>query len=157
MQEKKHNESDVSRRSFLSLLTWTTLGLSGLIAAVGNVIFLKPAVSYGPARVFRVGKPEDYKEGVREKFEEARVVVVRETEGFAAISIICTHLGCVIGVSDGGFDCPCHGSQFDLFGNVVGGPAPKALDWFEISLAPNGELEIDKSKVIPQGTYLKIG
>lgn len=143
----------MKRRSFLGLLGWAGLGLSGLIAAVGNLLFLKPAVNYGAPTNFRAGLPEDYKAGIKELFEKERVVVVRERGGFAAISVTCTHLGCTIRTTDSGFDCPCHGSQFDNDGNVTGGPAPRPLDWYQVALSPNGELEIDKNVIVPQGTY----
>jgi len=43
----------------------------------------------------------------------------------------CTHLGCVpefdTGVFRGGWDCKCHGSQYDSAGRVRSGPAPKNL------------------------------
>lgn len=43
---------------------------------------------------------------------------------------ICTHLGCVPlqGGEADGWRCPCHGSQFDLSGRVVHGPAGKNLE-----------------------------
>src|SRR5207245_8886389 len=45
-------------------------------------------------------------------------------------SPICTHLGCGYRWDGGArkFKCPCHGSEFDLNGKVVGGPAPRPLD-----------------------------
>jgi len=94
--------------------------------------------------------------GIKELFEEERVVLVREKQGIAAISVVCTHLGCTIRASDAGFECPCHGSQFDNDGNVTGGPAPRPLDWYQVSVAPNGDLEIDKSMKVPQCTYFKV-
>jgi cytochrome b6-f complex iron-sulfur subunit len=39
---------------------------------------------------------------------------------------------------------------------VTGGPAPKPLPWFKISLAPNGELEVDKGQVVEAGSYLNV-
>jgi cytochrome b6-f complex iron-sulfur subunit len=148
-------ENDVGRRSFLGILGWIGLGLSGLIAAIGNFLYLKPTVSYGAPSNFRVGKPEDYKVGIKQTFEREQVVVMRERAGFAAISVVCTHLGCTIRVTDSGFDCPCHGSQYDADGNVTGGPAPRPLDWFQVALAPSGELEIDKTVKVPPGTYFE--
>lgn len=43
---------------------------------------------------------------------------------------ICSHLGCVPmrGGEADGWRCPCHGSQFDLSGRVVQGPAGKNLE-----------------------------
>ncbi len=156
-QEKKRTkEPEVDRRKFLSILGWTGAGISGLLAVLGNIFYLKPAVTYGPAMVFRVGKPQDYPRGIKEVFENEKVVVVRDPKGFAAISVTCTHLGCTVRASDAGFECPCHGSQFDTDGNVTGGPAPKPLPWYQVALAPNGELEINKEVKVPQGTYLHV-
>jgi len=40
---------------------------------------------------------------------------------------ICTHLGCIPLKTDAGYLCPCHGSQYDLSGRIVAGPAPLDL------------------------------
>lgn len=146
----------IDRRKFLTSLGWAGVGLSTLIASIGNLLYLKPAIDYGPPTLLRVGKPEDFKEGIKEIFETERVAVIRDKKGFAAISLTCTHLACTIRTSEMGFECPCHGSQFDNDGFVTGGPAPRALDWYQISIAPNGELEIDKSIKITPGTYFKV-
>ena len=82
--------------------------------------------------------------------------MVREEAGFAAISIKSNHLGGTVGTSDTGFACPCPGSRFDQDGNVIGGPAPTHLPWYKVSLAPNGDLEIDKSIEINPGTYFRL-
>lgn len=40
----------------------------------------------------------------------------------------CTHLGCRIDkVIDGKLVCPCHGSEFDMAGNPIKGPANRSL------------------------------
>ncbi|MBB5958003.1 glycine/D-amino acid oxidase-like deaminating enzyme/nitrite reductase/ring-hydroxylating ferredoxin subunit [Saccharothrix tamanrassetensis] len=72
--------------------------------------------------------PEDVPRG------EARVVgkagVYRDDEGaLHAVSLRCTHLGCLVHFNDAerSWDCPCHGSRFDVDGNVLEGPATKPL------------------------------
>jgi menaquinol-cytochrome c reductase iron-sulfur subunit len=58
------------------------------------------------------------------------VYVVRETETeFRAFDIHCTHLGCPLSFSSGSgkFVCPCHGGNFDVMGNVTGGPPPRPM------------------------------
>jgi cytochrome b6-f complex iron-sulfur subunit len=55
---------------------------------------------------------------------------------FTALSAACTHAACTItGYGSGTFVCPCHGSQFDTSGRVVGGPAPANLLTFGTSFA----------------------
>jgi cytochrome b6-f complex iron-sulfur subunit len=141
------------------LLTWfSSFGLFGsfLISAVSNFIFIKPRATYGQPNRFSIGKPEDFPSGARLPLETRRVCIVREGDRLAAISTTCTHLGCIVARSETGFACPCHGSRFDQDGNVTGGPAPRPLPWYQISLAPNGELEVDKDIEIEQGTYLRV-
>jgi cytochrome b6-f complex iron-sulfur subunit len=154
-QNARMQQPEMDRRKFLSTLGWAGVSLSAAFAAIGNFLYLKPAVDYGPPTRIRVGKPEDYKEGIKEVMENERIVVVRERQGFAAISVKCTHLGCTVRTSDSGFECPCHGSQFDNDGFVTGGPAPAPLAWYQVSLAPNGEIEVDKTVKVAPGTYLK--
>jgi cytochrome b6-f complex iron-sulfur subunit len=57
------------------------------------------------------------------------VVVVNTGEGFAALSAVCSHLGCVVKWKKGRRQlvCPCHGGRFDLEGRVLGGPARRPL------------------------------
>lgn len=43
---------------------------------------------------------------------------------------VCTHLGCLPKWQTDRFACPCHGSQFQLDGEYITGPAPRPLDVF---------------------------
>jgi len=141
------------------LLTWfSSFGLFGsfIISAFSNFIFIKPRATYGQPNRFSIGKPEDIPSGSRLTLDTRRVCIVREGDQVAAISTTCTHLGCIVAKSETGFACPCHGSRFDQDGNVTGGPAPRPLPWFQVSLAPNGELEIDKDIEVEPGSYLRV-
>ncbi len=146
----------VTRRRMLSWLSGFGFFGSLIIAALSNFIFIKPRATYGQPNRFSIGKPEDFPSGARISLDTRRVCVVRDGDKIAAISTTCTHLGCIVAVSETGFACPCHGSRFDQDGNVTGGPAPRALQWYQVTLAPNGELEIDKDNEIEAGTYLKV-
>jgi len=81
----------------------------------------------------------------------------RET-GFAVASAVCTHLGCTVGYfqTDGRFHCPCHGSVFNADGKVEHGPAPRPLEWFEVTLARDGQLSVDKDRVVPAAYRLMV-
>jgi len=141
------------------MLAWLTGGGlvgSGLLSALSNFVFITPRATYGQPQRFGIGKPDDYPPGTRITLENRRICVLRDGTKLAAVSTTCTHLGCIVGLSDTGFACPCHGSRFDQDGNVTGGPAPKPLPWYQVTLAPNGELEVDKDIEVHPGSYLTL-
>ncbi len=45
------------------------------------------------------------------------------------VSIRCPHLGCELSWNpdESSWDCPCHGSRFDAYGNLLSGPAQESL------------------------------
>jgi cytochrome b6-f complex iron-sulfur subunit len=149
-------EDQMTRRKMLSWLTGFGLFGAAIITVFSNLLFLKPRATYGQPSRFAIGKPEAFPSGSRIALEQQRICIVREGEKMAAISTTCTHLGCIVSLSETGFACPCHGSRYDQDGNVTGGPAPKPLAWFEVSLAPNGELVVDKDTEIQSGTFFTV-
>lgn len=146
----------VTRRKVLAWLTSMGILGSAIVSVFSNLVFIKPRATYGLPTRFSIGTPDDFPPGTRIALGGERVAIIREGNKLAAISITCTHLGCIVGVADTGFACPCHGSRFDQDGNVTGGPAPKPLPWYEMSLAPNGELEVDKGKEIIPGKWFTV-
>jgi cytochrome b6-f complex iron-sulfur subunit len=153
---KEVEEGASNRRRFLTWLSSIGLFGSAVLSIVSNLVFIKPRATYGQPQRFSIGKPDEYPSGTRIALDQRRVCVVREGNKVAAISTTCTHLGCIVGLADTGFACPCHGSRFDTDGNVTGGPAPKPLPWFKVTLAPNGELEVDKDTQVEPGSYLNV-
>jgi Rieske Fe-S protein len=59
-----------------------------------------------------------------------KIAVYRDPDGkLHERSAACTHLGCVVAWNPNAksWDCPCHGSRFDVDGNVLNGPAVDEL------------------------------
>lgn len=58
--------------------------------------------------------------------------LINTDAGINVLYKICTHLGCIFPWSEAAqiFACPCHGSQFQLDGTWIAGPAPRDLDRF---------------------------
>ncbi len=149
-------EGQMARRRLLNWLSSVGLFGSAMISIVSNLIFIKPRATYGQPNRFAIGKPEDFPSGTRIALGDHRICIVREGNRMCAISTTCTHLGCIVAPSETGFACPCHGSRFDQDGNVTGGPAPKPLPWYKLTVAPNGELEVDKGAEVTAGTYYNV-
>jgi cytochrome b6-f complex iron-sulfur subunit len=74
--------------------------------------------------------------------------------GFLALSRRCTHLGCTVPWSDDEhrFVCPCHASSFDIRGEVLSPPAPRALDLHPVRIE-NGVVKVDTSTTISRTAF----
>ncbi len=77
--------------------------------------------------------------------------VVNAKDYLFALSQKCPHLGCHVPFceSSGRFECPCHGSIYDLAGEYIGGPAPRGMDRYEVTL--------DGDNVVVDTSVLKTG
>jgi Rieske Fe-S protein len=65
-------------------------------------------------------------EGAIIHLEGDTVAAFRDDAGdLHAVSANCTHLGCTVAfnTAERSWDCPCHGSRFDIHGRVLEGPA----------------------------------
>ena len=64
------------------------------------------------------------------KIDGKNVAAFKDEQGHVhAVSAVCSHMGCIVGwnETDRTWDCPCHGSRFELSGEVIHGPATKPL------------------------------
>ncbi|MFQ5637499.1 MAG: ubiquinol-cytochrome c reductase iron-sulfur subunit [bacterium] len=141
-------EDEITRRDFLGKLAVGSLIGAGSMAFIGVVQLPLPKVFNEPPSLFKIGNPSDFQINSYKTIPEKNVFVLRDREGFRALSAVCTHLGCIVSEVDWGFTCPCHGSRFDKQGNVIGGPAPKALEWLKIGMSPDGQLTVDMNKKV---------
>ncbi len=152
-------EQSFSRRHFLELV-----GLGAIaVAAAGSVAltgsYLSPNVVREPPTRFAAGSPDEFPPGSVTLNREQKVYIVRTREGaFYALGAVCTHLGCITNwkPEDNLIACPCHGSKFDRDGNVVGGPAPRPLPRYQMTLDDLGALVVDKSLLVGDEVTLKV-
>jgi cytochrome b6-f complex iron-sulfur subunit len=111
-----------------------------LAEAVWVVIdFLKPRrARAGESEGIIVAGPVDrFEPDSVTAFPQGKFYLVRlDHGGFLAVSRECTHLGCTVPWIDDEhrFVCPCHSSAFDIRGDVINAPAPRALDLYEIRI-----------------------
>lgn len=148
-------DNPVSRRGFFQLtLGWIAAMFAACASAVGAVRFLVPNVLFEPSLVFKAGRPENFPHGSVTFLEEERVFLVRQGNTFRCLSAICTHLGCTVNRTGQGYHCPCHGSVFDDQGSIKSGPAPRALEWFLVTLSKDSRLLVDKNQRVNPDKYL---
>ena len=71
--------------------------------------------------------------------------------GLVALYQKCPHLGCRVPQCDTSrwFECPCHGSQYNQVGEKKGGPAPRGMDRFSISVDAASIVSVDTGTVCP--------
>lgn len=144
----------VSRRDFLGLVSlWAAVAALGS-GFLGMMRLPKAAVLSSPSKKFKVSLPESLAEGQPYIPPGRSVAMYRSADGVYAVSLVCTHLGCIVKQSIDGFECPCHGSQFSTHGEVKKGPAPTALAWHKVT-GGGGSYIVDEGTTVPPGTRLK--
>ncbi len=165
----------VTRRQFFNRATVTLMSasLGGFGAAV--IAFLWRGAVGGFGSKVTVGKVEDVITEIRankgflyvpqarswvteypaEALPKAKVTYAKQPPvlagmeaGLVALYQKCPHLGCRVPTcaTSQWFECPCHGSQYNRVGEKKGGPAPRGMDRFGVSLI-NDVLVIDTSSV----------
>lgn len=130
----------LSRAGFLSIAGKNLLVMCGLLGLTGLVEFLGFQPDPAPPSRFDLGPASDYPPGSRTLLPEARAVLLRDSSGFTALSLICPHLGCTVEQAPDGYACPCHGSRFNADGSLRNGPASQPMTALTVEETPDGRL-----------------
>jgi len=135
-----------TRRRFFQWATRAAAGLIGLGLAVPLIGYvISPAlkrraqswVDVAAENELAVGEPKqlEYVATVQEGYLQTKlqkaIWAVKQADGqLTVFSPMCTHLGCGYhwDAAERKFKCPCHGSVYDVTGQVLAGPAPRHLD-----------------------------
>jgi len=158
-------DEQTPRRRMLLGLGWVSFLISLLGPVLANVRFLFPNVVYEGESVLKLDSVEKYLAGSITFFADKKIVLFREKDVFRACTAVWPHLRCVIspfvGAPGASPDilrarCPCHGSTFDGRGQVLGGPAPRGLDFFRVTKSPDGRVVVDTRKVVAPSEHFKI-
>jgi cytochrome b6-f complex iron-sulfur subunit len=151
-------KADISRRDFFNEVATGALGVAGLGATVVTLKYLSPNVLFEPPTAFRVGNPDLYPANSVTYLLDQQVYIVHTSEGFYAVSAVCTHLGCITQWRPDAnmIACPCHGSKFKSDGTKIEGPAPRPLPHFAITLTADGELRVDKLETVKKTQILRV-
>lgn len=145
----------IPRRDALGLLSLWSMASALLFATIGMLRLPKAAVLASPSKKVRVRLPETLVDGEPFVPPGRSMAVFRQAGQVYAISTVCTHLGCIVKPSATGFACPCHGSEFEADGAVRKGPAPRQLDWLEVTTA-GGVIVVNEGATVKPGTTVNV-
>lgn len=146
-----------TRREMLS--TGWRVG-TGLLAGAGvwtTCEALRPLGDVERGGLLKLQPPSNYENGTATYVREGRLYVTRVKGELFAITQTCPHLGCRVPFCEasGRFECPCHGSVFNLAGEWMEGPAPHGMDRYPLSIE-DGRVVIDTSSMetgFPLGSH----
>jgi cytochrome b6-f complex iron-sulfur subunit len=125
-----------SRRDFLR--NGWKLGGALLIGAAAYTGYeaLRPLGSAAGGAKITVGTTSSFPTGSTTYVSAGRMYITNANDYIFALSQKCPHLGCRVPFCDssGRFECPCHGSIYDLAGEYITGPAPRGMDRYDVKL-----------------------
>ena len=130
----------ITRRDFLKLTSNSLLGLSAVLGLGGMIRFLSFEMDPAPPSQYDLGSVESYPQGTTTLLMHIPAVLIHTEDGFLALSLVCTHLGCTVEQKDEAFECPCHGSKYDRQGYVTRGPSKVPLKRLRVETNENGNL-----------------
>ena len=159
MAKEGESQKGDSRRNFLTKL-WFALGFVALAEFIAVAFaFLRPGKPEAPREnadaIITAGTVDAFAAESVTAFVRGRFYLTRLADGgFLALSRKCTHLGCTVPwvATENKFACPCHASAFDITGNVISPPAPRALDIFPVTIE-NDIVKVDTSKPIKRSEF----
>lgn len=144
------------RREFL--FNWLIIAGLGAIGTAFTWIFgnvWTAASRFSSASWVQISSMDRFAPGTLTPFPEHKIAVIRSSRKIGAISLECTHLGCLLNVIDQGFFCPCHGSEFGPLGQVYSGPATDPLPWHEAT-ERDGRLWVHIGEKLTRPSWLEI-
>lgn len=154
----QQESTELDRRKFFIKLGAGSLAIAGAGATAFALQYLSPNALYEASPVVAVGRPEHYPMDSVTLEPRFGIFIVHWTEGFYALSAVCSHLGCLCVWKEeaGMIGCPCHGSAFQRDGRIIAGPAPKPLPWLRMWMTDEGELMVDRAaKVAPGKDFVR--
>jgi cytochrome b6-f complex iron-sulfur subunit len=136
-----------TRRDFLRN-SWKLGGaLLGVAAGWTTYESLRPLAIPAAGANIQLGKLDSFAPETATYVPAGRLFVANTGTRVFALSQKCPHLGCRIPFceSSGHFECPCHGSKYDIGGEWIEGPAPRGMDRYRLTVVGD-TVVVDTSK-----------
>ena len=137
----------IGRRAFVERSIGAVLGTS-LLTACASLVTRTVTPVDGTLRLALAHYPELAADGgslkvIPKGSTDPIYILALGDRRYAALSPICTHLGCTVEIEQARLVCPCHGSTYDREGKVLRGPAEEALASYRTALTSDGVIVVD--------------
>ena len=136
---------DINRRNFLSTVINSLIGLwvigAGILSSYAGLKYIWPTektAGGGGEKKPSFPLAELAEGGMKKVVIGGKPAgIIRLNGQVYALSLICTHLGCIVSwhPDEKRLICPCHGGMYDITGTVLGGPPPRPLPSYEVKLS----------------------
>jgi cytochrome b6-f complex iron-sulfur subunit len=123
-----------SRRQFI-MLGIATVGAAWAGTLIQSRLFPQPSTQ--EAKPVEFSLSELPVGGVKIiTYAGTQAIVIRTSVGIRALSLVCTHMGCIVQwqANEKEFYCPCHSGRFDQFGDVLAGPPVVPLEQYPVTV-----------------------
>lgn len=140
----------ITRREFLNYVWGASMALFLAQSGIGVLLFAMPRFREGEfggkKTIGLIGEKLPAPDSPPVAYPDVKVWLANigpeaaasggKHQGVLALYKVCVHLGCLYGWVDSTnrFECPCHGSKYQLDGTYIEGPAPRDLDRFVVQL-----------------------
>lgn len=153
---RQGSTSRYPRRTFVRNMMLGGVGLAGLQLTGGALAYAWPLktstfgtpVPVGRDQVPAVGEPPL-------RHQAGKFYLINNEEGLLALYWKCPHLGCTVPWIEGAgqFECPCHASEYNRYGELVRGPAPRPMDLMAIEFDQAGNLIVDTGAISERSSF----
>lgn len=116
---------------------------------LGKITSQKAPFAYPAGRLYVIAWDPTVP-GAQKAYGEQHKAVLAPTTALMAVYQKCVHLGCRVPWCQSAqwFECPCHGSKYNRWGEWVGGPAPRGLDRFPSEINAAGRFIVNTATVL---------
>ena len=144
----KRGQKRFNRRLAIRWAGWGSILLVLAGWMNGFLSFFHPNKTGAFGGTITAGTVDELQVGQVKALADGKFYLTRVPEGFIALWWKCPHLGCTVPwrendpvmpgdegfATQGRFNCPCHGSLYNRYGQIISGPAPRPMDRFPLTI-----------------------
>jgi nitrite reductase/ring-hydroxylating ferredoxin subunit len=139
---------------------WKVGGIALALEALWvSLVMLRPSASDKTGKRLVFDAPDAFAETSATYVPAARFYITKVKGELFALSQACPHLGCSVPFCEasGLFECPCHGSKYNLAGEWLEGPSPHGMNRYPLTIEDDrvvvNTAQLDEGPPLGQRNY----